>query len=184
MLTSYLGKTVLSAIVLDHIIPRPTPVNNSAHIIYYYCSHKAGTEKNTYLELIRELLAQLAAHDEDLVHYLLDERNQSSVPLSLARCEILFKKAIQIAVQPDERLYMVIDGLDELPANDRKQFLRYMEKLAVPSQSTTSPGSLVANKLCVYISSRNIPDIKKFMDSKRNGWGKLPVVSLAIESKV
>lgn len=186
MLTSYLGKTVLSSIVLDYINLRPAPVNNRAHIIYYYCSHKSGTEKNTYLELIRGLLAQLAAHNEDLVHYLLEKRTQSGVPPAFKECETLFKKAIQIAVQPDERLYMLIDGLDELPANDRKQFLQYMEELAIPNQSTASPGSSVKNRLCVYISSQNIPDIKKskFMDSKRDGRGKLPVVSLAIENKV
>lgn len=179
------GKTILSSIVLNHIDreDRPHPVNKGVPILYFYCSYKVP-EKNTYLAILCALISQLAAYDDQLILYLWEEHCRTPQSPSVEMCQDLLKNSIQISVPPNERLYMVVDGLDELPASERKNFITFMSKLLSQDPKQGNAPSSTMDSICLYIASQDEYDIRAFISPKRRGTRFIPTRSVAVDQNV
>lgn len=162
----------------------PSSVNNNVPIIHFYCSYKIP-EKNTHHAILRSLLSQLVTYNDELVHYLDDQQARSSRPPTFEKCQDLFNMAVQITVCKGERLYLVIDGLDELLHDERGRFLRYLSRLISPPIGAKTSGSSIGNAVCVYIASQPLPEIRKmYMRASTSGQDFLIVKEIAIGAKV
>lgn len=90
--------------------------------------------------------------------------------------------AIQITVSTGDRLHIVIDGLDELPSEERARFLKYLNKLMTANSGTKNNTPATADAVSVYIASQPLADIKKSLMAKRKG--SLPMAQVAIGERV
>jgi hypothetical protein len=89
--------------VIDKLLETP-----GANVAYFYC--KYGDEKRNSVDgITRSILAQLLAHNPDLLPYFHDRYCTSRSPISASVSEEL----LGISLDECRKTYIVIDGLDE-----------------------------------------------------------------------
>jgi hypothetical protein len=76
---------------------------------------------------------------------------------------------IEAAVPENHRLYMVVDGLDELPGSERGLFLRILQSLLLEKP--------VCDAVKIFIASQALPDIMKVMRKKGSRIQEIPVAA-------
>lgn len=96
---------MLASLVVD----RTSDVSGST-TIFFYCKH-SDPEKNTFLAMARALLHQLSLHDEILLMYLFEIATTRGEPV--LRTIKLAKEILRACVKAKERVYVIIDGIDE-----------------------------------------------------------------------
>lgn len=82
--------------------------------------------------------------------------------------------AIEAATKTGERLYIVIDGLDELPVAERKLFAPILKKFL-----SEKP---LSEAIAMFVASQDLDDIRKTMSTKYRGC--LKIHSMHIGKKV
>ncbi|KIW74701.1 hypothetical protein Z517_11471 [Fonsecaea pedrosoi CBS 271.37] len=145
------GKTVIFSAMVESLILR-SKSNSSCAVAYVYCKYN-DCQRNSFAELARSLIHQLAGMNEICGDYLYDTAINSTE--SKARGKQALTTIIQDVLQCYEEVFIGIDGLDECEKDQRRQvldFLKGLFKLSLPDCS-----------LRLFLTSQGERDIEKFM---------------------
>lgn len=88
--------------------------------VFFYCRQSDG-HRNGFVAIAKTILTQLAVHDDGLLLYLHDKAAKSgeAVLSSINLARSLLDTALKTC-NMTQKVYIVIDGLDEYSRNDRK----------------------------------------------------------------
>ncbi|KAH7333141.1 hypothetical protein BKA65DRAFT_40515 [Rhexocercosporidium sp. MPI-PUGE-AT-0058] len=145
------GKTILTSIIINSC-----STTDEKNTTYFYCKEN-DSEKNNCISIYRGLLSQMLNNHRDLIPYCHDrmsstgEINLTTTNLAENLLKVLFEKA--------ENTRVVIDGLDECDANQRKLLLAFFTD-TVDLFDEKDPG-----KLRVLFVSQDYLDIQKALQS-------------------
>src|ERR1700738_4462912 len=115
MASKFLGKTVLASLIIEELQKL-----QSLHPItlgFFYCKHK-DTQRCTFSAVARGILAQLLSQNEDLLPYLFEKAAMSGE--MVLESPVLTKELLETALKSSENVYIVLDGLDECEALEKK----------------------------------------------------------------
>ncbi|KAI0192374.1 hypothetical protein EV127DRAFT_426763 [Xylaria flabelliformis] len=116
------GKTILASLVVEEarrLNPAPT-------VLFFYCKHE-NTERDNFVALGRSLLAQFLKQDNGLLpsFYQKSCRSGEAVLTSPA----LIEELLALAFGNCKSAYIILDGLDECPRDQRKHITQWFRKL-------------------------------------------------------
>ncbi|THW47260.1 hypothetical protein D6D21_03486 [Aureobasidium pullulans] len=143
------GKTVLSSKIIDDLTERCNPLPNSRIAYWYFQFSDSSTQDIS--NMLRSILRQLISSAlPDQIHRLWSQhfRNQTEP----SRAELL--KVISVLVKRHEVVYLVLDALDEFPADKPPGRLTLLETIKDLMISC-------APSLRCLVTSRREPDIRK-----------------------
>jgi hypothetical protein len=105
---------------------KPVRKNQGVSVIFFYCRY-LDSERSTFLGVARGLLSQLLSQDDALLSYLHDKASTSGqTTLSTAS---IATDLLEISIKNCDKLYVVIDGLDECERDERRQIVAFFEDL-------------------------------------------------------
>lgn len=145
------GKTVLASVIIEDCLQ-----DSSIKTAYFYCKH-ADTEKNTSMAIFRGLLSQLLTQNRSILPYCYEK--------TLARGELTLTSTVtaqallELFFESSPRQYVIIDGLDECGAVERKLALSFFNGV-LHKYDSKDPG-----KLRVLFVSQNEDDIKNALNT-------------------
>lgn len=156
-----LGKTILASIVVDEIQKVP-----GASVAFFYCKH-GENNRNTFLSVAKSILAQLLDRHPHLLpffHERASYSNEATLESATTATEML-----EIALRSCEKIYLVIDGVDEcrLPVrgyDDRQAIASLFQEIV-----KNLPISEKVSIRCLFVSQddgmfqkyfRDLPTIK------------------------
>ncbi|KAK8034787.1 hypothetical protein PG993_009782 [Apiospora rasikravindrae] len=159
------GKTILASALIDellHNLGKRTVEERQAHVkgfSYYYCSHEHNVdEKRPFLRwIIYDLCRQLGDY---VPESLADIADASEIP-----DEVLLKCFLAISKQFKERVYLVVDAVDEC-RSPRAGFLEVL---------TTIGASQSYKHVSLLVTGRLEPDINRAIGSALEDKHKLPL---------
>ncbi|KAI0198195.1 hypothetical protein F4808DRAFT_452139 [Astrocystis sublimbata] len=105
------GKTVLASVVIEE-----ARKVSDISVIFFYCFR--NDSRDSFVSVARGLLAQLVTHHDTLIDLLYGEMSTKSGEVILSSSDTA-KRLLQVALGIRKR-YIIIDGLDECPRNERK----------------------------------------------------------------
>jgi Cdc6-like AAA superfamily ATPase len=141
------GKTILTSIVIDHLIAMFGNDENVG-IAYIYCNFRQR-DVQTAEGLLRSLLKQLAQEQcslADCVKHLYNRRGAKQTPPSFND----FSRALQSVAAMYSRVFIVVDALDECQASDRCRSTFLSELFGLQAKTGAN----------FFATSRPIPDIE------------------------
>lgn len=140
--------------------------DSSRPILYFFCGYSQA-HRNTSLAILRTFIYQIVNQDNDLLPYVYREwMNDHHSHSSVSKLKNLFCNLLETSVTASEHAYIIVDGLDELPDNERREFLLVLKALRskAPFNSITR----------IFVASRNLSDI-------RTGLSTLKATDISIE---
>ncbi|KAI1563089.1 hypothetical protein PtrEW13061_012073 [Pyrenophora tritici-repentis] len=114
------GKTILASLVIEE-----AQKLQDVHIAFFYCRYQ-DNDKSTFLRVARGILSQLLLQDDGLLSYLYNKMSTSG-QVTLSK-ETVAKELLEIALKAFEKLYIVIDGIDECEKDERHKIVSLFEK--------------------------------------------------------
>jgi hypothetical protein len=141
------GKTILASVVIDECKQRKDFLT-----AYYYC-HYSETKGNAMIGVLKGLVDQLLDQHPQLLPHCYTRRMNSGGP-SLQAVDVA-KRLLEDFCTTIPKLYIVVDGLDEYDAIERKQILEFLVQL-VRQCDNDEP-----SKLRLLIVSQHYSDIKR-----------------------
>ncbi|EMD69111.1 hypothetical protein COCSADRAFT_130498 [Bipolaris sorokiniana ND90Pr] len=94
------------------------------HVAFFYCRY-LDSERDTFLAVARGILSQLLSHDDALLSYLYEKASTSGqVTLSL---EATARELLETSLKAFEKLYIVVDGIDECEGDQRQQIVSFFQ---------------------------------------------------------
>jgi hypothetical protein len=113
-------------------------------VLFFYCKHE-NPERDNFLTLARSLLAQLLRQDQGLLYYFYQKccDNADAVLNSLS----LIEELLTFAFQNCKNAYIILDGLDECPHNERKHIVQWFRTLV-----DNLPPSEADRYRCLFVS--------------------------------
>lgn len=158
------GKTILASIVVDRLLQA-----QNAIVAYFHC--KYGDEKRNSMESItRSILAQVLDQNPDLLPYLHEKAHMN---VSLASSAVA-AQILSMALRSCERVFLVIDGLDECGRPARKNIAATILRMVneapevgsirclFVSQEDDAAAEYFLDIPSIKIGRRNLDDILKF----------------------
>ncbi|KAH0562509.1 hypothetical protein GP486_002801 [Trichoglossum hirsutum] len=133
------GKTVLTSLLIDEC--RKV---SDVYVAFFYCKHR-DPQRSTFVAIARSILLQLLRHKKALLSYIYKEASTSGES-SLESSE-LTKKLLEVALKAFDKVYLIIDGLDECGKTEKKLISTWFQSI-VNSTSTEDSGSL----RCLFVS--------------------------------
>jgi hypothetical protein len=142
------GKTMISAIVIDDLIARYKGISGVA-TAYLYCNFNRRHEQQA-TDLMLSLLKQLTQASPVIPHSVKAMHQKHTAEKSRPLIDEI-SRSIQSVISTYFRVFIVIDGLDELQITDgcRSRFLTEVVKIQASSAAN------------MFTTSRSIPDIMK-----------------------
>ena len=116
------GKTVLASVIIEDCLK-----NTAFETTYFYCKH-AETEKNTSMAIFRGLLSQLIFQNKLLLPHCY-EKTLAKGELTLSSA-VTAQNLLELFLDCSSKQYMVIDGLDECSAIERKLVLAFFNGIS------------------------------------------------------
>lgn len=154
------GKTTLATFLVDE-----ASISPDSHILYCLCTYGFGQpQKNACSLIFRSLIAQLLRKQPDLLCYIYENYVRSRTIPSLVKVKELLKKLLETS----ERIFLILDGLDELQGDDQKQVLAELGGLSHPTRYERSI------RVKVLVCSRETKEISRKLS-------KSPCVALSEE---
>lgn len=96
------------------------------HVAFFYCRY-LDSERNTFLAVARGILSQLLFQDDALLTYIYEKASTSGqVTLSL---EATARELLETSLKAFEKLYIVIDGIDECEGDQRQQIVSFFQSI-------------------------------------------------------
>ncbi|KAI1147252.1 putative zinc finger protein [Nemania diffusa] len=146
------GKTILASLVVEEarkLSPAPT-------VLFFYCKY-GNSERDSFVALGRSLLVQFLKHDSGLLpsFYQKSCRSGEAVLTSPA----LVEELLHLAFTNCKSAYIILDGLDECPRDQRKYITQWFRKL-VDELPTNEPDRL----RCLFVSQDDGAARKDFAD--------------------
>jgi len=121
-------------------------------LIYFFCDNKA-TEATTCRGMLNALLYQLAIRDNEVLLYLFEESSKSRHAPTVAKLRKLLIDCIKLINY--NKLYIIVDGLDEMEDEEMRKLLPYFHTLEA---------TFIVR---LFVASRDIPDIRKTFSSAK-----------------
>lgn len=125
MLTIAKGKTVLASLIIDEA-RKLAQKNQGVSVIFFYCRY-LDSGRSTFLGVARGLLSQLLSQDDALLSYLHDKASTSGQTI-LSTASVA-KDLLETSIKNCDKLYVVIDGLDECEKEERRQIVAFFEDI-------------------------------------------------------
>jgi hypothetical protein len=113
-------------------------------VAFFYCRHK-DSDRSTFLSVSRGLLSQFLSYDNDLLAYLYEKASSSGH--STLSTDVLARELLGVCIKNFEKLYVIIDGLDECERDERKQIITFLE-----DTWTSLPPKDVDSLRCLFLS--------------------------------
>ena len=88
-----------------------------AKVAFFYCKYN-DTARNTFVAVARGVLSQLLRQNRDLLPFFY-ERSSASGEVTLSSLT-LAKELLKVALNSVEKVYVILDGIDECSRDDRK----------------------------------------------------------------
>lgn len=111
---------------MDEVRTSQTPSRSSStrdtSIAFFYCKHK-DTSRNNFLAVAKGLLSQLLDQNKQLIQYFY-EKSSNCGETSL-HTRLLAGELLRVALSCSKRTYIVLDGLDECDAKERKHIVEF-----------------------------------------------------------
>ncbi|KAI1113983.1 putative zinc finger protein [Nemania sp. NC0429] len=116
------GKTILASLIVEEarrLNPAPT-------VLFFYCKHN-NSERDNFVALGRSLLVQFLQQDIGLLptFYQKSCRGGENVLAS----PVVVKELLSLAFGNCKSAYIILDGLDECPQDQRKDITQWFRKL-------------------------------------------------------
>jgi hypothetical protein len=118
-----LGKTVLASLIIEEA----RKLQNTT-VAFFYCKYQ-DPDRNTFVAVVRGILAQLLHQlkSNNLLAYLFDEKSKSGMTTLLT--DTLARKLLDVATKSHQKVYIIIDGIDECDNEQRKEIVTAFETL-------------------------------------------------------
>jgi hypothetical protein len=137
-----LGKTVLASIIIEEL--QELQSSHTIGLGYFYCRYK-DTQRCTFNAVARAILAQLLSQNEDLLPYLF-EKASTNGEVAL-ESPILTKELLETALKSWEKVYIVLDGLDECDPHEKRAIVSWFQS-AVAALPDIELGTI----RCLFVS--------------------------------
>ncbi|KAI1451390.1 putative zinc finger protein [Annulohypoxylon moriforme] len=157
------GKTVLTSLVVEEarkLNPAPT-------VLFFYFKH-GSSGRDSFVALGRSLLRQFLEQDNGLLPTLYQKSCRSGD--ATLTSPALVEELLHLALANCKSAYIILDGLDECPREQRKYITQWFKKL-VEDLPNSKPDRL----RCLFVSQDDGPARKDFdgissikIDSKDN----------------
>ncbi|KAI9167944.1 Vegetative incompatibility protein [Paramyrothecium foliicola] len=116
------GKTILSSLIIEEAKSLPhKPV-----VLFFYFRTDVE-EKNNFIVLARNLLRQSLVYSPSLLSFFY-EKYKNSVEASLTTISDI-KELLEVAIRHNPSVYIILDGVDECPRDERKVIAEWFRKL-------------------------------------------------------
>ncbi|KAH0537608.1 hypothetical protein FGG08_005600 [Glutinoglossum americanum] len=132
------GKTVLASLLIDECRKIPTIC-----VAFFYCKYE-DPQRNSFVAIARSILLQLLHHKKTLLSYIY-EKAFTGGGSSLESLE-LAQELLKVALMAFDRVYLVIDGLDECRKTEKMLISTWFQSM-VNSVSADDP----LNLRCLFI---------------------------------
>ncbi|KAK6860606.1 hypothetical protein PG995_004242 [Apiospora arundinis] len=134
------GKTVLASLVIQ----KAQELNPAPAVLYFYCKND-NQERGNFVSLGRSLLAQLLQHDNGLLASFYQESCRSVD--AVLSSQNLIEELLYLAFRECKSAYIILDGLDDCPREERRKITKWFRDLVEYAPSYES-GKL----RCLFIS--------------------------------
>ncbi|KAK6829654.1 hypothetical protein PG987_010238 [Apiospora arundinis] len=134
------GKTMLASLVVQ----KAQELEPAPAVLYFYCKHE-NKERDNFVSLGRSLLAQLLHHDNGLLPNFYQESCRSVDTILTSPNSI--KDLLTLAFGNCKSAYIILDGLDECPRQERQIITKWFREL-VDNLPSDEPERL----RCLFIS--------------------------------
>lgn len=134
------GKTILASLVVQKARELdPAPI-----VLFYYFKHR-DPDRDNFVSLGRSLLAQFLRHDNELLPTLYEKscRNVEAMLTS----STLIEELLNLAFDNCKSAYIILDGLDECPRDQRKSIAQWFRNL-IENLPSDAPDRL----RCLFVS--------------------------------
>jgi hypothetical protein len=128
------------------------PLQNISSVLYFFCSYKQP-DKNTCLAILRSFIYQIILQDEQLIDYVYNQYIETPHSITVLVCKKMLTCLLDSCTPNASHIYIVIDGLDELPDAERGEFLPILKKWMIEKLAV----------LRFFIASQDLPDIRKVL---------------------
>ena len=118
----YIGKTILSSFLVEVLQKRDIPV------VFFYCKYK-DAQRNTFVSLARGILVQSLQRNRALLPYLYDKTSSSAESYMTLRADA--EELLETALQSLDKVYIIIDGLDECEKGEKIRILGWFRNFAL-----------------------------------------------------
>ncbi|KAF8545104.1 hypothetical protein BDD12DRAFT_977275 [Trichophaea hybrida] len=150
------GKTVLSSTIIERLQEMKQPLQNVSTVLYFFCSYKLP-DKNTCLAILRSFIYQIILQDEQLIAYVYNQYTMTPHSITMPVCKKMLAHLFDSCSPIACHIYIVIDGLDELPEAERAEFLPILKKWMIEKPVV----------LRFFIASQDLPDIRKVLSARK-----------------
>ncbi|KAJ2989302.1 hypothetical protein NUW58_g3537 [Xylaria curta] len=134
------GKTILASLVVEEARKlNPTPM-----VLFFYCRHE-NSERDNFVALGRSLLAQFLKQDHGLLPTLYQKSCQSGE--AMLTSPALVEELLSLAFANCRSAYVILDGVDECPRDERKYIAQWFRKI-VENLPNNEPDKI----RCLFIS--------------------------------
>lgn len=97
-------------------------------VVFFYCKQDNG-DRNSFSNIGRHFLAELLKVNHDLLFSVFDEKySQQNMEPVLKKVKDI-EELLRIAILNCPSVYIVIDGIDECPREDRKKIVQWFREL-------------------------------------------------------
>lgn len=124
------------------------------HTAFFYCRSDDNTTL-TSLSILKGLLTQQVQWHDELLQYFYEQRLQKGEPVLNA--ESTAKQLVKTVALRPGRQYIILDGLDECPWEERKNILSFLTSLIADIEK------MDPSKVRLLVISQKEPDIRKLL---------------------
>ncbi|RYP46658.1 hypothetical protein DL768_007171 [Monosporascus sp. mg162] len=117
------GKTILASLIVEEC----RKLSIRLDVLYFYCKH-GDTERNNFISLGRSFLSQLLENNRDSLLPFYYERFSKSLDPVLCTQEVI-ENLLEVAILNCSDVYIVIDGIDECPRDERRKITQWFRHL-------------------------------------------------------
>jgi len=94
---------------------------------FFYCKYE-DDQRNSFISVARGILSRLFHADESLLPYLYEKASKSGqIALSTVN---LAKELLETSIRNCQKVYIIIDGIDECERDERKEIVSFFEKIS------------------------------------------------------
>jgi Cdc6-like AAA superfamily ATPase len=160
------GKTILASVIIEECKSRNLYLTS-----YYYCNNDDPT-KSSSVDVIKGIIEQIVHQYPKLMAFCHSKSASNGEPV--LRSPASAKRLLEACCQMVPKLFIVVDGVDELEPKDRKDLLDAIVNLVSVCDADE------AGKLRVLIVSQEYSDIRKALHSTATSRMAPKIISLSV----
>lgn len=151
-----LGKTVLTSLIVEKVRQIP-----DVQVAFFYCK-TADPLRNNFVAIARSMLVQILCKNKTMLSHLYERSCVSGE--SCLETSTLAKELLQTALTSVDRVFLIIDGLDECSQDEKSTIVPWFMAI-INNTNESDPGRL----RCLFISQddgkirrlcTSVPEIK------------------------